>query len=539
VTAADRARVRAERVFVDGRVYRRGIAGAPAQALAVSAGRVAAVGTSVGMRALAAPGAEVVGLDGGAVVAGFHDAHLHLAAGSLARAHVDLTDCDDPEEAGGRVAERAATLPEGAWIRGRGWDHSRWPGSRWPTKATLDRAAPRHPVFLWRIDGHVAWLNSAALEAVGYGRGAADPEGGAIVRDPVSSECSGILLERAADLAATAVPPESDAERRAALERGLHDLAVHGVTSVADVLAPWALPIYSALRREGRLTARISSWLPLEMDLAEARATRDAFPATDPWIAVATLKVFLDGTLGSRTAALGEPYGDAPETAGSLRVDPGWLNERVRAADSEGWKVAMHAIGDRAVRAALDAVERLGGGARASHRIEHVQVATRGDVGRFAELGVAASVQPAHWVEDRRWIADRLGTRQSAIAYPWRSLVRHGAVVALGTDWPVAPLDPMNTLEAAVTRAQWAGAGRDASATDERLSLEQAWEAYTLGSARAAGVDLDRGALEPGAHADFVVLSDDPRSDGGGGLQDVRVLGTYVAGRRVHPEREV
>jgi predicted amidohydrolase YtcJ len=535
VTAAARAPgigATPDRVFVHGRVYRRGIAGTPVEALAVGDGRITAVGASADILALAGRETEVVSLDGHVVVAGFHDAHLHLAAGSLARADLDLSDCAHEDEVARRVAERAARMPKGAWIRGRGWDHSRWPGSRWPAKRTLDGAARHHPVFLWRIDGHVAWLNSAALAAAGYRPGSADPEGGTIVRDPLSGECTGILLERAAEIVSSILPQESDVERRAAVERGLRDLAAHGVTSVEDVLAPWALPIYSELLHEGRLTARISSWLPLEMDPAESEALRRSFPAADPWIAVSTLKVFLDGTLGSRTAALGQPYGDAPETSGSLRVDPAWLTERVRTVDAAGWIVAMHAIGDRAVRVALDAVEHLGARTRASHRIEHVQVASRADVGRFAALGVAASVQPAHWVDDRHWISQRIGARESTIAYPWRSLMDHGAIVALGTDWPIASLDPMRNLVAAVTRPGGAH-DRGDPATDERLTLEEAWEAYTLGSARAAGVARDRGALAPGCHADFVVLSHDPRSPASGGLDDLRVLRTYVAGRMV------
>ena len=521
-----------DRVFVDGRVYRRGIAGVPAQALAIVDGRITAVGSSADVLALVGRATEVVGLEGGTVAAGFHDAHLHLAAGSLARADLDLSDCGDAEEVGRRVAGRAARIPKGTWVRGRGWDHSRWREPRWPAKMTLDGAAPHHPVFLRRIDGHVAWLNSAALAAVGYGPESSDPPGGTIERDPLSGECTGILLERAAEIASSNLPPASDVEQRAAVEHGLRDLAAHGVTSVEDVLAPWALPIYSALRREGRLSARISSWLPLEMDPAEAEGFRRAFPAADPWIAVSTLKVFLDGTLGSRTAALGQPYGDAPETSGSLRVDPGWLTERLRAADAEGWIVAMHAIGDRAVRVALDAVESLGPSTGASHRIEHAQVVARADVGRFAALGVAASVQPAHWVDDRHWIARRIGERESTIAYPWRSLVQRGAIVALGTDWPIASLDPMRNLAAAVTRPGRTD-GRCEPTTGERLTLEEAWEAYTLGSARAAAVGRDRGALEPGCHADFVVLSHDPRRPESGGLDDLRVLRTYLAGRLV------
>jgi predicted amidohydrolase YtcJ len=478
------------------------------------------------MRALAGRGTEIVGLDGKTVVAGFHDAHVHLAAGSVARSQIDLRDCRSVEEVAARVSEHAARAPAGSWIRGWGWDHSRWPGGQWPAKGPLDRAAPNRSVFLSRIDGHAAWLSSAGLAEVGLGADAADPAGGTVVREPGSGEPSGIVLERAADLARARVPRESDEERRAAVEQGLERLRRCGVTSIDDVLAPWALPIYAEAKRVGRLTARVSAWLPLEMDRAAAADLRDRFPPDDPWIAVSTLKVFLDGTLGSRTAAMIEPYADAPHTSGGLRVEPDWLQQEVRIADADGWAVAMHAIGDRAAAVAIDALERLPPAPRTRpHRIEHLQVVTVRDLARLAAVGAAASVQPVHHAEDRHWISDRLNLGPSAIVYPWRSLLDHSVTVALGTDWPVAPLDPLRNLIAATTPDR-----------DEALTLRAAWSAYTSGSARAGGRDGDLGSLEPGKLADFVVLSADPAALGVAGLDSLRVLATYLGGRRVFPE---
>ena len=384
-----------ERIFVDGRIYRRALNGDPAQALAVRDGRVVATGTHEQICELAGVDTEVVDLERGTVVSGFHDAHLHLAAGAMARAQIDLRDCTSAEQAAARVGERAVRMPSGTWVRGWGWDHSRWPGKRWPDRGPLDRAAPHHPVYLSRIDGHVAWLNAAALREVGFGPESADPDGGALVRDPGSGRLTGVVLEGAADAARAALPRETDAERRAAVERGLARLRRHGVTCIDDVLAPWALPIYAEASREGRLTARVSAWLPLEMDRERANELRREYPSDDPWLAVSTLKVFLDGTLGARTAAMTEPYADAPDSSGDLRVDAGWLREQVRIADDGGWAVAMHAIGDRAVSTALDALERLPSGPRARpHRIEHLQVVSTRDLSRLAASGATASIQP-------------------------------------------------------------------------------------------------------------------------------------------------
>jgi predicted amidohydrolase YtcJ len=512
-----------ERIFVEGRIFRRGIEGEPAEALAVAAGRILASGTNDEMRALANRGTAIEGLDGGVVVAGFHDAHLHLSAGSLALAGLDLRGCGSAEAVAERVRSRAAELPSSAWIRGWGWDHSRWEGSGWPDKSLLDRAAPDHPVFLSRIDGHAAWLSSRALREVGIEETPPDSDGGEIVRDPESGSVTGILLERERDRALALLPSASEQERRCAVEEGLARLRGVGVTSIEDVTAPWALETYARLRDDGRLTARVSAWLPLELDRAEAEALRRRFPPTDPWLSVGTLKVFLDGTLGSRSAAMLEPFADDPGNLGGLRVDRGPLAAQVKRADDDGWTVAMHAFGDRAVRLALDVLESLPSRPRPRpHRIEHVQVVAEPDLRRLGACGAVASIQPVHFTEDRHWIESRLGARRAARAYPWRSLLQRGVSLAIGTDWPVAPLDPLRGLDAATK-------GR-APASPETLTLGEAWAAYTVGPASAAGREGELGTLEPGRRADFALLSDDPRK---APLSSVQVTRTYVDGRRV------
>jgi len=508
-----------ERVFVEGRIYRRGIEEEPVEALAVAAGRVLASGTHDEMRALANRGTSIESLDGGVVVAGFHDAHLHLSAGSLALAGLDLRECYSAQAVTEQVRSRAATLRSGAWIRGWGWDPSHWEGGGWPDRSLLDRVAPRHPVFLSRIDGHAAWLSSRALREVGIEETTASPDDAEIVRDAESGRVTGILLERARDRALELLPPASDEERRCAVEAGLARLRRVGVTSIEDVTEPWAVETYARLRDEGRLTARVSAWLPLELDRAAAEALRRRFPPTDLQLSVGTLKVFLDGTLGSRSAAMLEPFADDPENRGGLRVEPGSLAEDVRRADDDGWVVAMHAVGDRAVRLALDVLETLPPRPRARpHRLEHVQVIAEPDLRRLGACGAVASIQPVHFTEDQHWIESRLGARRAALAYPWRSMLSQGVPLAIGTDWPVAPLDPLRGLQAAVHERSQA------------LTLGEAWAAYTVGPARAAGREADLGTLDPGRRADFVVLSHDFRDVP---LSSVRVAQTFVDGHRV------
>ena len=511
---------RPDRIFLDARIWTGDPSLPRAQALAAREGRIVAVGDSRALRSMAGPGTECIRLGGAAVLPGFHDAHMHLSGGALHGERVDLREARSAEEAAERIALAAQARPREEWIRGWGWDQTRWARASWPDRAVLDRAAPDHKVLLSRIDGHAVWANARALEFFGI-----PLDRGEATLPP------GILLESAAERALAEAPVEDDATRRRALERALALLGRFGITSIEDVCEPWAIPVYASLAREGRLSARVSLWIPFDTDTAQAEEWRRHHPPGDPWLSVHTRKIFLDGTLGSRSAALDEPYADEGGSSGILRVDPARLVQDVHEADARGWALALHAIGDRAVRVALDALgslPRRSGGI--PHRIEHAQVIAKADLSRFAATGAVASLQPVHLVEDALWVLKRLGPERARRSYPWRSLLQTGVPIAIGTDWPIAPMDPLEGLVAASSfRSE-----RVLPDPEEALSVEEAIRAYTAGSAFARGASASVGRIAPGFFADFVVLSDDPTAIPSGEIPErVRVLATYVGGRAV------
>jgi predicted amidohydrolase YtcJ len=522
-------------LFVHGRIRTMDAAAPTATAMAVDGGRIVAVGDDETIRALGTPDDEVTGLDGRPVLPGFEDAHLHLSDGAIALGRLDLRDAASAEDAAALAAERAKGLTWGSWIRGFGWDQTRWQSRGWPGRRVLDARCPDHPVALSRIDGHVGWLNGLALQILGIDGTTPDPSGGTIDRDPRTGEPTGILLETAWDQARSRIPRESRADRSAALERALGEMRRLGITAAHDVTDATALPILADLHAEGKLTARISAILPVGLDREAAEALRRGHPPGHPWIETGTLKIFLDGTLGARSAALLAPYADAPESRGLLRIPPDELEVLVGDADAAGWTVAIHAIGDHAVRTALDAFASLPERHRERpHRIEHVQVVAEGDLPRFRRLGVVASVQPVHFREDLPWIADRLGEREGTRVYPARSLVEAGATLVFGTDWPIAPLDPWLGIVAATSQRGPTSDAEGVPGLAEEVPLEVALRSYTQAPALVSGRKATLGRLAPGCHADFVVLDRDPGGRLGLSLgEPPRVLRTYVDGRCV------
>ena len=488
-----------------------------AEAIAVRANRIVAVGSAAGLSNLSGRGTRVVDLAGRFACPGFIDCHVHLLMAGLSLTRADLTGCDSRDALIEKLRERASSLPEGAWLLGRGWDQERL-GGVWPRREWLDEAFGELPVLLYRVDGHIAWASSAALRIAGIGETTAPPRGGEIVRDE-SGQPTGILKETAAGLVETHVPPPSAAERREALEAALGELRLHGVTSVHELSPPGALKTFRELQEEGRLTARISAWARLEENLSAAEELRERFAPTDPMIRCDTLKTYLDGTLGAYTAAMIEPYADNPATSGAMQWEEEGLAHAMRRAHRSGFQLALHAIGDRAVHVALSALDGIGGAARARrHRIEHAEVVSAGDIPRFLSVGAVASMQPSQLLSDGAWLQKRLGEKRLARAFPWRSLVDQGTPVILGTDWPVEPVDPLRTLYGATAPVELPrqAPGSDGGlswAEGRQLKVAEVLTAMTVAAAWATFEENIKGVLKAGHLGDIVVLSADPFSD--------------------------
>jgi predicted amidohydrolase YtcJ len=493
------------------------------------------------------PDTKVIELDGRLVTPGMNDAHLHLGPGGLTLLQVRLLGTVSAAEVEARVREAARVAAPGEWILGRGWDHTRFPPGDlgpdgWPTRDALDRAAPDNPVVLRRVDGHAAWMNAAAIQAAGLGPATADPPGGRFRRDPVTGELTGILHEDPAlALVMSHAPPISIARRREGIRRAMDLARRTGVTSVQSQALGPELEIYKEMERSGELTLRIYAWRALNRDTLEAfrlAGITQAFGG--PWLRVGAMKIYADGTLGSRTASMLEPFTDDPTNHGIEVTAADSLRSLILAADSAHVQVLVHAIGDSANRLALDILEeaaRSGDEHARRHRIEHAQILDRSDIPRFARLGVIASVQPTHATSDMRWVEDRIGPERAAEgAYAWRSLAETGAAIAFGTDWVVEPLAPVQGLYSAVTRQSREEPGQPAGGwlPEQRLGIEEAIRFYTAGSAYAEFEEHRKGTLEPGMLADIVVWDRDLLSIPAVEILQARPDFTIVGGRIVY-----
>ncbi len=532
-------------ILTNGKVFAADARGTLAEAVAVDGERIVAVGTS---RDIAArfESKQTVDLRGRLVTPGFNDAHIHFLGGGLSLLRVNLVGAKTLAEAKARVAARVRELPPGAWVTGRGWDHTLW-GGEWPTKRDLDEVAPANPVILQRVDGHVSWANTLALQKGGVTRATRDPQGGEILRDP-SGEPTGILKETAGGLVTRAVPEPTRAEKLEALSRALAEARRYGITSVQDSISGYeTLALYRELLTQGKLTVRVSEWLDFTQPVEVLKRQRAEFEAlkVDPLrIRVNTLKGYVDGTLGSRTAAMLAPFSDDPHNSGIPRMEPEQLTRMTVERVQAGFQITFHAIGDRANRMALDAFAAAQSGSMSvaaggpSHlgrlevsgvtaalrdpadgrvkdappfrnRIEHAQVVAPTDFARFRDLGVIASMQPSHAISDKRWAQERLGEYRVLGAYSWHTFMAHGVHVPFGTDWPVEPISPYLGLYAAVTRQSTEGDPAGGWWPEERLSIEDAIRNYTAESAYASFEEREKGRVAAGMLADLVVHSKD------------------------------
>ena len=506
-----------------------------AEAVAVCGETIARVGNTAEIRKLAGRATRVIDARGRLMVPGFNDAHVHLISGAEQIVGVDLRPAKSEAEMAARLRDYASRIPRGRWILGGYWDHEAWPSKALPTRELLDTVTPDHPVFVQRLDGHMAVANSLALKLAGVTRDAQAPAGGTIVRD-ADGEPAGVFKDNAMALVSRAIPPDSPEETLEKARAALKHAASLGVTTIQDMTAaPLELRAYQALRAAGQLTARIYSIQ--NHGIAGLRAAGISTGFGDDWLRIGGIKLFADGSMGSGTAAFFEPYADDPSTSGLLLQTPAELEKAIFDADSAGFQPIVHAIGDRANAIVLDAFEKLSkerGPRDRRPRIEHAQVVRDSDKARFRRLGVVASIQPSHCIDDMRWAERRIGRERCAIAYDFKSFVSAGAPIAFGTDWYVEPLNPLLGLYAAVTRQFPDGTPAGGWFPEERITMEQAVEFYTLGSAYAEFAEERKGSITEGKLADFVLLTRDiftiPRRE----ILDTAAALTVVGGKVVY-----
>jgi len=514
-----------------------------AEAVAVCGNRIAAIGSTADLRHLAGPKTRVIEAQGRLVLPGFNDAHVHFLSGGLQLASVDLRPANSPQELASRLADYAAKQPAGRWITGGDWDHERWPGAPLPTKELIDQATPKNPVLVNRLDGHMALANSVALKLAGATRDTKDPPGGLIVRDPNTGEPTGILKDAAMGLVSRHVPSATREEKLAAARAATAHAARLGVTSVQDMSGGEDVGIYQELLARGELNTRIyTAWpLPAWEKLGQT-GLRAAFG--DARLRVGALKGFADGSLGSSTALFFEPYADAPATRGLPAEEmfpAGAMLQRILAADRAGLQVMVHAIGDCAnaeMLAIFEQVAATNGARDRRFRIEHAQHLRQQDVPRFARAGVIASMQPYHCADDGRWAEKRLGPERCKGTYAFRSLLDAGAVLAFGSDWTVAPLDPLQGIAAAVTRRTLDGKHPGGWVPAQKITIAEAVRAFTVGAAFAEFQEQTKGTLTPGKLADLVMLDRDIFRIDPAEIQNARVLLTVMDGRVVFEQRE-
>ena len=479
-------------------------------ALAVADGRILAVGSDVEVLKRAGPATRRIDLAGRLVVPGLIDAHTHFIAGGFDLAGVQLRDAATPQEFIRRVAQFAASHPS-EWVTGGTWDHELWGGAL-PERTWIDSVTPDNPVFVSRLDGHMALANSRALHLAGITADTPDPPGGTIVRGP-DGEPTGVLKDAAQDLVFAVIPEPTEAELDRALDAAVAHAASRGVTMITDMGTWSGLATYRRAHAGGRLPIRVYAVVPIATwrRMAEYVGSEGRGGSRLFWGGV---KAFVDGSLGSTTAWFYEPYTDDPSTSGLMVSDTAELRSQLLAADSAGLQLIVHAIGDRANDWLLDvfaAAEETNGARDRRARIEHAQHLTPASIHRIAELGVIASMQPYHAIDDGRWAEKRIGPERIQWTYAFRDLLDAGAHVAFGSDWTVAPLDPMLGLYAAVTRRTIDGANPDGWVPQQRITVDETLAAYTTESAYAAFRENALGSLEPGMLADLVILSRDVR----------------------------
>ena len=539
LAASAAAQQSADLALVNGKVWTVNEAQPRAEAIACIGQRIVAVGSTAVIQKWIGSSTQVIDLHGRLVTPGFNDAHVHFYSGGSDLARVQLREARSETEFRDRIREFTANLPDGRWILGGNWDHENWTPARLPTRQLIDEATGNHPAFVSRLDGHMALANTRALRLAEITRETPDPPGGVIVRD-ASGEPTGALKDAAMNAVERVIPPASQEELTEAVRAALRYAAENGVTSVQDMSAsPEVLRVYQQLLKKDELTVRISGHQPL----ANWKALANIGLLADfggPRLHIGGLKGFADGSLGSTTALLFEPYVDAPNTSGIAAdemIPESKMQQHILDADRAGLQVAIHAIGDKANHLILnmyEEAEKQNGERDRRFRIEHAQHLRADDIARFAKLHVIASMQPYHLIDDGRWAEKRIGPERAKGTYAFRSLLDNGATLAFGSDWPVAPMQPVMGIYAAVTRRTGDDKHPGGWVPEQKISVAEAIRGFTMGSAFASFDEKLKGSIEPGKLADFAVLSEDLFSIEPARIKEVKVLMTVFNGRVVY-----
>jgi predicted amidohydrolase YtcJ len=509
------------------------------QALAVRNGKIIAVGANDEIQKLRGAGTTVVDLHGRFLMPGFNDAHTHLASAGFEKLNVDLVGAKSLEEMQQRIATRTKAATPGEWILGEGWDHTLWPSQNLPTRQDIDAVTADHPAIFTRVDGHIAIANTAALKAAGIIGQTPDPHGGKIDHDS-QGEPTGILRETARGAVSAKIPKPTPEQRRHGLELALADAARWGVTSAQDNSEWDDFLIYEQLEKEGKLTLRIAEWLPFDAPVDELKQKREHHAASDSLLHTTMLKGYMDGSLGSRTAAMLAPYSDDPKNSGIPRYEQDGLNQKAAERVQAGFQLGFHAIGDRGTHMALQAFayaeqHKPAGANDLRLRIEHAQVVAPEDFATFAQMHVIASMQPNHLLTDMNWAQSRIGPERARNSYAWKEFLDDHIVLAFGTDYPVEPITPFRGLYAAVSRKN--ESGDKEYLPEQKITIQQAIVAYTSGSAYAEFAEKEKGTLAPGMLADFVVLDRDITKADPPQILKTKVLRTVVGGKTVYEAR--
>ena len=510
-----------------------------AQAVAVLGDRIVAVGSNADVDAWRAPQTHVIDAGGKLLLPGFNDAHVHFVSGGRQLDSIQLNDATSSQEFARRIGERAKVTPKGEWIVGGNWDETKWSPSNMPTKELIDALTPDTPVFVSRYDGHMGLANSLALRLAGITAKTPDPPGGAIVRDAQGNP-TGALKDAATDYIEKVIPELSHEQRVKAVKRALAYAASVGVTSVQHMDPSYAdIAVYAELLQRGELTTRIyAAPLITQVEDQVKIGIRHAFGG--PYLRIGAVKAYSDGSLGSGTAYFYEPFLNQGNNRGLLsdEMHPvSLMRDRYMTADAAGLQICTHAIGDEGISTILDLytdVVKAHGEADRRFRIEHAQHMAAKDFDRFAQLHVIASVQPYHAIDDGRFAESHIGHDRASRTYAFRTFLDHGVRLAFGTDWEVAPLDPLLTVYAAVTRATLDGKNPHGWFPEQKLSVAETIEAYTMGSAYAEFQENEKGSITPGKLADMVLLGDDIFSIDPVRIRDTNVLKTFVGGKLVY-----